>query len=160
MATSYPSVAATDYAADDFATQTRTRGIRDAHECVARKPWALYFTEQTRTNTAYGDMYEFELLPMEFMVVAGRYFKGTVEAKVDAGTGTLCVVDADDSDTIISDEVEVTNTGSYADATLTVTVPSGWTAHTRRTLAIQGKATSGDTVYIQSINYIQWYCTD
>lgn len=158
MATSFPSVVRTDYDADDFATTDEVDGLYDIAECVLRTPFQVYFTEQTRTDTAYGDMHEWEQFVPDYW--AGRTLYIVIEGKVSGGTGTWCVVDADDSDTIISDERQVTYTVAYAITTATITVPSGWTADARRSLAIQGKATSGDTLYLQCTDVIRCYVSD
>lgn len=157
MATSYPAVARTDYAADDFATQTRTRGLRDIHECMLRKPFCVYFAEATRTNVAYGDMVDWEQLVPEYWT--GRTLYIVIEAKVDAGTGYWQVVDADDGDALVSDEVEVT-ANAYAVSTATITVPAGWTAAARRSLTIQGKADNPNTILLQCVDLIRCYVSD
>ena len=68
-------------------------------------------------------------------------------------------VDADDSDTLVSDEVEVTGT-SYAASTATITVPSGWTLDARRSLTIQGKCTNPNTISLQGDGFIRCYVSD
>ena len=157
MATTYPTGTKSDYDADDSVNTNIAETLRDIGECMIRKPFFVYFTEATRTNTAYGSMNQWEQFLPEYWV--GRTVKLVLDGKVDAGTGTWCVVDVDDADAIISDEVDITVNG-YDDTTATITVPSAWTLGTVRTLAIHGKATSGDTIYLKNENKVRMYCTD
>lgn len=156
MATAYPTIARTDYAADDSVTVTAAAALPAIQECVIRKPSMIYFAQVIETSTSYVDQYDWYhyITPQ----MAGRYLMITIEALVTGGTGYWSVIDKDDGDALVSDEVAVT--GGWADSTATITIPAGWTEETRRHLAIQSKTAATFSIYLRSTDKITCWCTD
>jgi hypothetical protein len=159
MATAYPSIARTDYAADDSVTTDTLGGLIDIAECIIRKPIGLYFSGLSHNTTSFVDVVEwYQYNPGYY---TGRYLLLTIEAYVSAGTGNWRVIDKGDADTVISDVIAVTATGSYADSgPATITVPSDWSAESLRLLAIQAQAPSAETIYLNCADKLEYYCTD
>lgn len=156
MATSWPTSARTDYAADQAFKTSHAQALVDRNKVLVQTPFALYFTEVTWTTTAAHTMFDWDL-PVH-AAIAGKTLTVYVDAKVTSGTGKVSLAIGGTGGT----EVNVTATDYTKTDAITYTLPSSGTydSYTATTVAIWAKAPAGQTIYTRGSNYLWCWITD
>jgi len=156
MSATWPSVVRSDYDPNKAVRTGRVASLVDMRLVLMRTPFHFYFTEQTRTGTAFGDMSTFQLFLPDYAL--GRSLKVSIQARVDTGTGQWRMKDSTTAD--VSAAVDVTAT-SYADSgPATLAIPTTYAKDTIRAIIIQGAAPSGGTIFLRNLDLVAAYFTD
>ena len=141
----------TDYARTDLAgNDSLPTGVGawlvERERLASEIPVAVEFTDQTTTSATLVNLTTFEVTTPDYG--AGTfYFYLQPDVYVSAGTGAFLVK----TSTKTGDEISVTNTGSFDDAT------SGSkfqleAANTTYTVTVQGKVDGGNTLHVQMVD--------
>ncbi len=158
MSATWPSVVRADYDPDKAVRTGRVVALADMRLVLCRKPFHIYFAEVTRANTAYGDMFSFSLFLPDYAL--GRSLKVTIEARTDGGNGGAWrLQDSPTAD--VSADVTIPGSASYADSgPATLAIPTTYAKDTARTIIIQGKAPTAETLRLRNLDLVAAYFTD
>ena len=141
-------IARGDFAADQAVSTSRAAALANVDLILCRHAVPAYFAEATRTNTAYATMASFYLYIPSWAASCSS-LQVWLDGKVTGGTGTWKVVD--NATSTSSTEDTVTGTTYATEGPVTLTIASTW-LDTVRTIDVQGKCTSANTISLKSVD--------
>lgn len=157
MATSWPTFARTDYAANKPGRNGRNTALRDRDFCMFRRPMFIEVAEQSETGTSYAVQVEFEIHLPDY--VSGYKLGMILDGKVSGGaTGRWKLRDK----TSVTDGTEIDETSAtYVEMSPSLlTIDSTWVGGLR-TIEILAKIQSGSgTFNLKATDLAGLYFTD